>query len=191
MVTAGAIALLIAYLFGAFEKRGNIQADDICRQVPSRQETAKIFNSVLPKASKYQFDGTWRPDQNADFRSTCFVTGDDENSLFALTAEMGSARPWQEWVKDEIPPNDGGKIDYFDAGLKGVSNAEVALIWVPCYSSEKQSKQPWSMTVLADALKPLDVSDKEARQTLIDLATDFARQAHKDAKCDLPSKLPS
>ncbi|WP_328827136.1 hypothetical protein [Streptomyces ureilyticus] len=189
MAAAGAIALLTAYLLGAFEKRGHIQAEDVCLHVPARQETAEIFNSVLPQSSKYDFDGTWRPDRDQGFRSTCFVMGDDDESLFSLTAEMGSARPWQQWAETEIPPNSGGEITYFDAGLKGVSNAEVAAIWVPCYSSERTSKEPWNMTVIADALKPLEVSDKEARQALIDLATTFARQAHKDAKCDLSSKL--
>ncbi|PSM38900.1 hypothetical protein C6Y14_34895 [Streptomyces dioscori] len=150
-----------------------------------------MLDSVLPRAPNYSFNGTWRPDRNWEFRSTCTVTGDASESLLILAAEMGSARPWKQWAETEIPPNSGGKTTYFAAGLKGVSNAEVAAIWVPCYASEKTSKQPWNMTVLADALKPLETSDKEARQTLIDLATDFARQAHKDAKCDLPSKLPS
>ncbi|MFH8468746.1 hypothetical protein [Streptomyces sp. NPDC017991] len=159
--------------------------------VPDRKKTAEIFNSVLPQAPKYSFDGTWRPDRDWGFRSTCTVTGDGKESLLILTAEMGSARPWQRWAGTEIPPNSGGKHTYFEAGLKGVSNSEVAAIWVPCYAKEKASKKPWNMTVLADALKPLEASDEKARQTLIDLATDFARQAHKDAKCDLPSKLPS
>ncbi|MEU6070391.1 MULTISPECIES: hypothetical protein [Streptomyces] len=188
-IAAGAV--LAAYFLGAFEKRGHIQADDVCLHVPNRQQAAEIFNSVLPDASEYHFTETWRPDRDWEFRSVCTVKGDGDKSLFLLTAEMGSARPWQQWAETEIPPNSGGKITYFDAGLKGASNTEVAAIWVPCYSSEKESKQPWSMTVMADALKPLEVSDKEARQQLIDLAMSFARQAHKDAKCDLPSQLPA
>ncbi|MCX5422852.1 hypothetical protein [Streptomyces sp. NBC_00078] len=190
-VAAGAIAVLIAYLLGAFEKRQHIEADEICQHVPDRQKVAKVFNSTLHRSSKYDFEGTWRPERDWEFRSTCFAIGDDDKALFSLTAEMSSARPWQQWAKSETPRNDGGKISYFNAGLKGVSNAEVAAIWVPCYAHEKTSKQPWNMTVFALALKPLEASDKEARQTLIDLATSFARQAHKDAECDLPSKLPS
>ncbi|NGO45759.1 hypothetical protein [Streptomyces ureilyticus] len=46
------------------------------------------------------------------------------------------------------------------------------------------------MTVFALAHNPLETSDDEARQTLTDLATASARSAHKDAKRDLPSKLP-
>ncbi|MFJ8937995.1 hypothetical protein ACIRL0_20110 [Streptomyces sp. NPDC102365] len=191
LIAAGVVALLIAYLGGSFEKRGHVRAEDVCRHVPDRKKTAKIFNSVLPQTPKYNFDGTWRPDRDWGFKSTCTVTGDDNETLFILTAEMGSARSWKQWAETEIPPNSGGTPTNFEAGLKGVSNSEVAAIWVPCYANEKTSKQPWNMTVLADALKPLEASDNEARQTLIELATDFARQAHKDAKCDLSSKLPS
>jgi hypothetical protein len=190
VAATAAIGLFIAYCFGAFEKRGDVQADDICLHVPDRQRTAEIFNSVLPRASEYHFVENWSPDRDWHFMSTCVVEGNGEKAIFSLSAEMGSARPWQQWAKTEIPPNSGGKVTYFDAGLKGASNAEVAAIWVPCYASEESSKDPWSMTVLALALEPLEASDKEARKTLIDLATVFARQAHKDAKCDLPSKLP-
>ncbi|MFJ3778450.1 hypothetical protein ACIPX0_42900 [Streptomyces sp. NPDC090075] len=184
-------AVLAAYLLGAFEKRGEIQADDICRQVPDRPKAAKIFNAVLAQSSKYEFTGTWRPDQGWGFRSTCFAMGDNDKTLFSLTATVGYARPWQQWAEDDIPPNGGGKITYFNAGVKGISNAQIAAIWVPCYAHEKTSNAQYNMTVFALALNPLEASGKEARKTLIDLATSFARQAHKDAKCDLPSKLPN
>lgn len=191
VVVVAAGAVLTAYLLGAFEKRGHIQADDVCLHVPDRPEAAKAFNSILPRAAEYRFIETWRPDRDWEFRSVCGVKSDEDKALFYLHATMGSARPWQQWAEGEIPPNSGGKTTYFNAGLKGVSNAEVAAIWVPCYAHERASKQPWNMTVFAHALKPLEASDKEARQTLIDLATSFAHQAHKDAKCDLPSELPN
>ncbi|WP_328431945.1 MULTISPECIES: hypothetical protein [unclassified Streptomyces] len=190
-IACAAIALLVAYLLGAFEKREDIKAENVCRNVPDRPEAAKTLNSVLPGSPKYHFVETWRPDADWGFRSVCGVEDDDNKALFYLDAKAGPATPWPQWAKTHIPPNDGGKISYFNAGLKGISNSEVAAIWVPCYDHEKTSNARYNMTVFADALKPLEASDKEARQTLIDLATSFARQAHKDAKCDLPSKLPS
>ncbi|MFJ3796493.1 hypothetical protein ACIPSJ_09400 [Streptomyces sp. NPDC090088] len=186
-----AISLLTAYLLGAFEKRGHIGADDICRNVPDRKATARLFNSKLARSAHYDFTQNWNPDPDWRYRSSCITTGDNDQVLFSLDAKAGPATPWQQWAKTHIPPNNGGKITYFDAGVKGVSNTEVAAIWVPCYAHEKTSKAQYNMTVFADALKPLVASDKEARQALIDLATSFARQAHKDAKCDLPSKLPN
>ncbi|MGC5565614.1 hypothetical protein ACPYPG_22620 [Streptomyces sp. FR-108] len=189
-VAAAAVALLLAYLLGAFEERGTIGSADVCPNVPDRQEAAKLLNSVLPQAATYRF--TERKDLTPDrhFNSRCNADGGDDDLLITLSAQMGSDRPWQEWADREIPPNSGGDRTYFNAGAKGISNAEVAAIWVPCYANEKTSKRPWNMTVFARSYGALEASDKKARQTLITLATDFARKAHKDAKCDLPSKLP-
>jgi hypothetical protein len=188
VAVAAAIALFIAYLIGAFDESGHIQADDVCRNVPDRQATAEIFSSVLPRATKYDFSMTLRPTKDYSYRSSCDARGDGK-SLLQLTADMGVAKPWRKWVDDELPPSLEGKRTYFNAGIKGVSTADQAAIYVPCYSSERASKQAHNLTVFALALKPLESADKEARQTLIDLATDFARSAHKEAKCDLPSKL--
>ncbi|WP_314412645.1 hypothetical protein [Streptomyces sp. DSM 40484] len=188
-VAAGVTALLLAYLLGAFEERGTIQSKDVCPNVPARQEAAKIFKSVLPRAATYKFEE--RKDLTPDwhFNSRCNARGEDDNLLLTLSAQMGSDRPWREWADREVPPNSGGDTSYFSAGVKGVSNTEVAAIWVPCYAKEKASKQPWNMTVFARSYGPLEASNKEARKALVTLATNFARQAHKDAKCDLPSKL--
>ncbi|PSM38901.1 hypothetical protein C6Y14_34900 [Streptomyces dioscori] len=163
----------------------------MCRNVPNRPEVAKVFSSALPEASRYDFEQTWRPDADWGFRSRCGIRDENDNALFYLDAKAGPDKSWQEWIKTHIPRNSGGKFDYFNVGLKGIYNSKFAAIWVPCYAHEKTSKSRYNMTVFADALKPLDASDKEAREILKDLATDFARQAHKDAKCDLPSKLPN
>ncbi|CCK28235.1 putative membrane protein [Streptomyces davaonensis JCM 4913] len=186
-----AAGLLTAYLLGAFEKRGHIDADDICRNVPNRKATAQIFNSELARSARYDFTENWRPDPDWSFISRCTAHGDDDRALFTLHAKAGPDKSWQQWAKTHIPPNDGGEITYFDAGVKGLSNAEIAALWMPCYTHEKTSNSQYNMTVYAFAIDPLEASDKEARQTLIDLAISFARKAHKDAKCDLPSKLPN
>ncbi len=185
-----AAGLLTAYLLGAFEKRGHIDADDICHNVPNRKATTQIFNSKLARSARYDFSGNWNPDPDWSFTSSCTARGEDDRALFSLRAKAGAARSWQQWAKTHIPPNDGGEITYFDAGVKGLSNTEIAAIWMPCYAHERASNSQYNMTVSAFAIAPLEASDKEARQTLIDLAISFARKAHKDAKCDLPSKLP-
>ncbi|MGW1727386.1 hypothetical protein ACWCQK_31270 [Streptomyces sp. NPDC002306] len=191
----GAVAVLaaagvtVAYLFGAFESRGEIKADDVCRNVPDRQEAAKVFNSLLPRAAAYDFHATWRPDQDWGFRSACIVEGSGDEPLLTLQATVGPSKSWQTWADEKLPPT-SGKVSYFNAGIKGVSTSDLAAVYFPCYRSEKTSKSQYNMTVFAHALKPLEASDGEARQALIDLAVSLAHQAHKDAKCDLPSELP-
>ncbi|UPZ30653.1 hypothetical protein MUK60_24475 [Streptomyces sp. LRE541] len=185
-----ATCLLTAYLLGAFEGRGTIRSDAVCRNIPDRQKAAKIFNSTLPRSSRYHFDETWRRDADWNFKSLCGVDDENDQRLFYLEARMASTAAWKSWAAREIPSRTKGEVRTFEVGTKGVSAANLAAIYVPCYAHEKTSNEPYSLTVLAHSLKPLKASDNEARQTLIDLATDFARQAHKDAKCDLPSKLP-
>ncbi|MDT0419140.1 hypothetical protein RM574_27025 [Streptomyces sp. DSM 41982] len=46
------------------------------------------------------------------------------------------------------------------------------------------------LAVSVQASEPLDTGSGNARKVLLTLATDFARQAHKDARCDLPARLP-
>ncbi|MFI1484588.1 hypothetical protein [Streptomyces sp. NPDC020747] len=191
MTAAVAITLLVAYLAGAFEQRGKIRADDVCRSLPNRKEAAEIFNSVLPRAASYDFDMRSSPIQDWHYNSNCFVKGDGKDLLLSLHANAVATVSWQKWADHELPPTSNGKLTDFNAGLKGLSTPRMAAIYVPCYSSERESKDPWSLTVFAQAPSGLEGSDKEARQTLIKLATEFGRYVHHEAKCDLPSKLPS
>lgn len=186
---AAAVGVLLAYFLGAFEERGEIRADGLCHNLPDRQAAADIFTSVLPQARHYDFQERSGRDADWSYTSTCRAVGDDDQILLLLTADMGAAKPWQEWADHEMPPTEG-KRSFFNAGIKGISTLDLAAIYVPCYSSEEASKAPHNLTVMAHALESLEGSDKEVRQKLIDLATDFARSAHKEAKCDRPSKLP-
>ena len=183
------IGLLVAYFLGAFEGRGTVKADDVCRQLPNQQEAADIFNSVLPQATSYEFvtGPSSKPDRH--YNSDCFAKGDGKNFLI-LHANAVSTVSWRRWADHELPPIEG-KVDDFSAGMKGISATNLAAIYVPCYSREKVSKEPYSLTVYAEAPQGLEGSNEEGRQALIELATAVGRYVHKEAKCDLPSKLPS
>ncbi|MFG2949082.1 hypothetical protein [Streptomyces adustus] len=185
-----AVGVLVAYIAGAFEgPRGEIKADDVCLHVPDRSAAAETLNRVLPRSSTYDFYETWRPDQDWGFRSFCAVKGDGDETLFYLQSTVGPVKSPSKWVDDTLPYKSSGKPTYFNSGIKGVSLVNAAAIYVPCYRSEETSKARYNMTVLAHAVEPLEASEKEARKALIDLATSFARQAHQDAKCDLPSEI--
>ncbi|GAA2641218.1 hypothetical protein [Streptomyces vastus] len=189
VAVVAAMGLLVAYLLGVFEKRGDIKADDVCSNLPDRQAAADIFNSALPRAASYNFVMRATPIPDWHYISHCTGTGDGDN-LLNLNAKVGPARSWRTWADRTLPPTSGGKRTYFNAGIKGVSTADLAAVYVPCYRSEKTSKARYNMTVFAQAPQGLEGSDNEARKTLIDLATALGRYAHEEAKCDLPSKLP-
>ncbi|MFJ3778451.1 hypothetical protein ACIPX0_42905 [Streptomyces sp. NPDC090075] len=191
-VVAGAVVvagLLAAYLAGAFDRRGEIRADDVCSNLDDREKAATKFSSVLPDATKYDFSTGMSGQPGWHYNINCFAKGDGK-TLLVLNANAVSTVSWQKWVEHELPPTKG-KVTYFSSGLKGISATNIAAIYVPCYASEQNSQLPYSLTVYAQAPKGLRGSEEKERQTLIDLATTFGRYAHKDAKCDLPSKLPN
>ncbi|MFJ6127072.1 hypothetical protein ACIQKE_18490 [Streptomyces griseoviridis] len=182
-----AVGLLVAYLTGAFERRGDISADDVCSNLTDRKAAARTLNSALPEAADYDFTTGMSGDPGWHYNSDCSAKGDGK-TLLILHANTVSTVSWQRWVDHELPPRKG-EVTYFDSGLKGLSATNLAAIYLPCYASEAEMKRPYSLTVYAQAPAGMEGSGKETRRTLIDLATDFARQAHEDAKCDLPAKL--
>ncbi|MEU0176902.1 hypothetical protein ABZ178_26660 [Streptomyces massasporeus] len=188
MAAVAVFGLLVAYLLGAFEGRGTVKADDVCRQLPDQQAAADIFNSILPQAASYEF--VTGPSAKADwhYNSDCFAKGDGEN-LLILHANAVSTVSWRRWADHELPPIEG-KVEDFSSGVKGISADNLAAIYVPCYSREQVSKEPYSLTVYAEAPQGLEGSKEEGRQALIELATTVGRYAHEEAKCDLPAKLP-
>ncbi|MFJ4702589.1 hypothetical protein ACIP5N_30995 [Streptomyces sp. NPDC088768] len=64
------------------------------------------------------------------------------------------------------------------------------MIGVPCRTSRAPGEAVRDLAVSVRASEPLDTWSGNARKVLLTLATDFARQAHKDARCDLPARLP-
>ncbi|WP_324607887.1 hypothetical protein [Streptomyces sp. Tu6071] len=64
------------------------------------------------------------------------------------------------------------------------------MIGVPCWPAEAPGEAVRDLAVSVQASEPLDTGSGNARKVLLTLATDFARQAHKDARCDLPARLP-
>ncbi|NDZ81851.1 hypothetical protein G3I19_25615 [Streptomyces sp. SID10853] len=150
---------------------------------------ADTLDSSLPQADRYRFSVTSDNKPDWSYNISCTVDG-DKKELLQLTAKMGVEMPWREWEKNHVPPR-SGETSYFNAGIKGVSGPALAVIDVPCYTHESSSGQPHNLTVTALAFKPMQGSDKQIRQDFVDLALDFARASHKDAKCDRPSQLPA
>ena len=188
-----AVFLGLAYYLGAFDSwtREHIEKEAVCRNLTDRQEAADIFNSALPPSSHYNLQESFSTDTGWPYRINCGVMDDGDSGLLELTAHMFTAPSKKVW-EDQILPPHKGKVSYFDAGVEGVSTSDMAGIYVPCYTSGRKGTRPPStnLNVFVQALKPLQGSDRETRQQLIDLALDYAHTAHKQAKCDRPSKLP-
>ncbi|WP_159399590.1 hypothetical protein [Streptomyces alboflavus] len=187
-----AVSLLLAYLLGAFDStpRERIKADSVCANLRDKEAAADIFNRALPRSTHYDFRERLNPSPDYSYRINCQVVNDGDDALLDLTSTMGFSAPWKNWESKVIEPRSKGKVFHFDAGIKGISTPNLAGIYVPCYSKERSSKRPHNLSVYALAVEPLHGSAKEKRQELVDLALDFARSTHKQAKCDRPSELP-
>ncbi|ASY33636.1 hypothetical protein CAC01_13920 [Streptomyces sp. CLI2509] len=184
------VALGVVYAIGGFSPRGKISADDVCPHTPGRGKVAETLGSVLPKASSYSFRDRWSPKGGMGFRNSCTVRGDGK-VLLLLTAEPNTVSTWQDWQQHSVDPEDQRGLSRFPAGEHAVANSTVAALAVQCSPYEEmEGAPPVYLTVVAQANRSLDVSGDKARSALVRLATDFARQAHKDARCDLPSRLP-
>ncbi len=183
------VGLGIAYAMGAFDSRGRIAAEDVCAHTPDRGKVAGTLESALPQAASYSFRERWSPGKDMDFRSSCSVRGDGD-ILLMLTAEPNTVSTWSDWQEYAVEPEDRRGLSRFTAGKHAVANTGVAALAVPCSLYAGMKGVPLYLTVVAQAGKPLEVPDGEARSVLVRLATDYARQAHKDARCTLPSRLP-
>ncbi|MGW5865805.1 hypothetical protein ACWFRJ_26885 [Streptomyces sp. NPDC055239] len=197
MLAAAAVAaaLLTSYALGAFdsEPEVRIQADDVCSGIQDKKAAAQEIDSLLPKSGKYDFRDLSRTKSKGHYIGECYVVGDQGDVYLHLVASLGFKAPkdnTKDWESRTLKPLSRGEVIHFDAGLKGTSASNLAGIYVPCFSPGKVGELPYNLTVFANAEQSLVGSEKVKRQKLVNLALDYAHTAHKQAKCDRPSKLP-
>ncbi|MFG2497297.1 hypothetical protein ACGFSB_03630 [Streptomyces sp. NPDC048441] len=194
--SAVVISLLLAYFLGAFDSKSSdhFESSDVCKNLRNKQAAADIFNSLFPQSNKYSVIQASKGATVEYYGADCEVRGDDGESFLRLNAFLTATEPkksnGKEWDGDVFKPLSRGEIRHFDAGIKGTSASNLAGISVPCYGSGKFDKLPYHLAVYAHAPQSLRGSDKGKRQKLIDLALDFAHTTHKQAKCEVPSRLP-
>ncbi|MDT0423623.1 hypothetical protein [Streptomyces evansiae] len=197
LVWGGVLAVIagagfgIAAWQGVFaEERGDIAASDVCSNVPDRAKTAEALRSVLPKESTYSFEETLLPRKNDHFTSLCTVYGNDDKALLRLRALPRGGVPWDEWWSHALFGLKRDGLEPYQAGERAWVGSRAVVIGVPCWPAEAPGEAVRDLAVSVRASEPLDTGSGNARRVLLTLATDFARQAHMDARCDLPARLP-
>ncbi|MDT0421395.1 MULTISPECIES: hypothetical protein [Streptomyces] len=194
IVVVVAVGLFCGWYFGwRDEARGVVRAGEMCRGLPRGTATAETLNRVLPRSSAYDFqERTYDVDPaSRDYQTVCVIADDAHEELLRATVDtLGSLDPGalegRVWLK-------GGRDKDYDrpeAGISAKVNTWTAMILVPCTPGEKGDSEPTSLHVSLLLGRPLQVSDREARSTLLSMTEALARQAHADAKCVLPSRLP-
>lgn len=192
---AVAAAALLSYALGVFDSESGprIRAGDVCSGLEDKRAAVKDFDSLLPQHGGYKFRDLPSTETTEGFSNECYVVGDQGDTYLHLVASLGFAAPEEDgknWETKVLKPLSTGEFTHFDAGFRGTSAPNLAGINVPCLSAGNIGDMPYNLTVYTHAQKSLRGSDREKRQKFIDLALDFARTAHKQAKCDRPSQLP-
>ncbi len=178
---------------GAFDEgRGEIAAGEVCRTVPARERAAEAFRSVLPRYSVYSFSSKVEPGRDL-FASWCDVYGGKrpQRELLLSFWAHPTALGWDEALDGDVFESQWGVGRApFEAGEQAWAGPRMAVVGVTC--REKTMKEPEMnrLVVSVTAHTPLEARDAESRAVLKELVVDFARQAHKDAECEVPARLP-
>jgi hypothetical protein len=202
-VAGGALALALLYSgIGYFtgsvpfpaQQRGDLTAADLCDSMGDGDTAAKELSAVLPAKGEYSSSGQNPPRRGDDtsWRSSCRIYGDGDQLLYA-SAELGWDASPEKWLADPSRNyvREEGRGAQFRAGNAAVVMKQTAQILVSCVPRGGEgSPAPYQLVIEVHAQQPLEGSPKEIRQALTTTALTTAREAHDQAQCTLPSKLP-
>ncbi|MFI2619701.1 hypothetical protein [Streptomyces sp. NPDC018584] len=171
-----------------------VRASDVCKPLGSDKAVVAL-NEILPEQSEFSFDpvaeGTRVPAEASDNYSTsCFIHG-DQDLLLSARARMMRAEPPESWESEVFVGRDdeARRATRFEAGAQGIASSSRAAAFIPCVPKGKIPGGSYSLSVVVDLKKRGDASDTQSRDGLIDLVLSFAKHAHKNASCTLPSRI--
>lgn len=168
----------------------------MCKALGGGDDIVAALRDALPDASNYTFQDTdkVRSDpRNSSFNSDCSVWVDGKTAL-VTSAEMMRSDPPELWREGVVADNESlsaGQARDFSAGDSALSGDSFAAIYVPCVPSGTIPGGNYSLSVQVRAVQRSAAPADAAQQSLVKLVLSAAEHAHKQAKCDLPSKLPS
>ncbi|WP_203182793.1 hypothetical protein [Streptomyces pratensis] len=198
IVIAGGLAVGTARLLEVppFEQVGTIDASDICEGLGSSDSRVQALKNVLPEQTEYSFGSLYseaRIDQSdSSYTSRCSVRGEGSVLLYT-NAELMRDEPVDSWASSTIADRQAdypGDFDDFAAGKGGVVSSHKAAILLPCVSAGRIPGGEYSISVSVTLNQQSENSVTTAKEALKDLVLSTAEFVHKDARCDLPSRLP-
>ncbi|MGV9254250.1 hypothetical protein [Streptomyces sp. NPDC003697] len=181
----------MAYAFELppFEKKGEVEAANVCDSLGDASHAAAALRDVLPEKSSYSFEDSatdLRTDElDHSYETGCFVRGGGEQLLVART-EMLEYDKADNWVTEVVGQFDvASSLEPFGAGDKAVASGKVAAIYLPCASHGANRH----LSVVVQLKKQGDAPSSVLRSRLAALAKNAAAFAHRKARCDVPPRL--
>jgi hypothetical protein len=174
------------------EHKGEIKASEVCGTLGPSASSAAALRRVLPDESSYSFDDAVtdprRDDRDRSYRASCFVNGDGRMLLVA-TAEMARYEKTGDWVKEVLANQStavpASSLVPFAAGDKAVASSKLAAVYLPCVGNGAGAH----LSVVVELRRTGGATEAELRDGLVALAKGAALSAHRNAKCDAPSKV--
>ncbi|MFH8609967.1 hypothetical protein ACH4D5_21050 [Streptomyces sp. NPDC018029] len=192
-ITVG-LAAGIVYLASASQSddSGTVRSAEACNLLQSKPAISAL-NRVLPGQSAYSFDegpvGSRSAEASDSFSTSCFVR-DDDNLLLSARARMMMAEPRKTWESTvfEGDVSEEGRVTRFEAGIRGAASADKAAAFVPCVPEGEIPGGSYNLSVVVDLKQRGELTEAQARKSLIDLTVSAASHAHKAAGCTLPAR---
>ncbi|MFF6870962.1 hypothetical protein [Streptomyces sp. NPDC012450] len=197
VVVAGlAVGAAYALEVPPFAGRGVLDSENVCASAGDPGRSVPALEDVLPSRTSYssedRYDGKNVTEGGSSYSAYCFVWGDGD-LLLSARSRMVLAAPSKEWVREALEQERTRKAEEFEAGALGVVDPTSlkAAVLTPCSAPGTVVGGSYSISTVVH-LRPHDgAGGPKVKQRLADLAVEAARSAHKSAKCDLPSGLPS
>ncbi|MER6913034.1 hypothetical protein ABT354_15305 [Streptomyces sp. NPDC000594] len=168
------------------EEVGSFGVQDVCENLDPDREVVEKLRQVLPERGEYDFyaEGS----TGSKFGPYCHIRHEGKNLMTVLINYTDGSDP-DAWLKRQVERKtaEGARFGWFKAGYGGVSSTGGGAIYLPCFKDHPEGLGSLSVSVnLRQGSRAAPKETKAAAEFLVRRAAAFA---HKDAGCDLPSRL--
>ncbi|MFD8939388.1 hypothetical protein ACFV0R_29775 [Streptomyces sp. NPDC059578] len=194
-MTVPALALTIgtAYRmnFPPFEEQPRtISTGDTCEALGESKDLVPALRIALPKERQYTFINSPIQTSGYQYQVHCSARDEDRMTVIVLRTRLMQPMERENWISKQLNDSaDDNPLVDFKAGLTATASTTRAGIQVPCDPKPGTLGGRNNLGVNVFLHEAGEASDKDTRQALIDIVRSAAEYAHKDAKCELPSKL--
>ncbi|MER5494949.1 hypothetical protein [Streptomyces sp. NPDC002490] len=196
-MTAG-LALITFFAYATktppFHTSTSIQADEVCTSLGDSPEVLPALKIVLPKGQEYSFWDKSIPNRTQrSIRLLCLASTSSDRSEMTLGGRVIpklKSDEWLAWLKGDF--NEEVKresLTSFKAGDDAAASSRGAGIQIPCFANKRTPNPQENIHISISLTNGSDAGAEKTRKALIDILRSSAAHAHKEMKCDLPSKL--
>ncbi|MFD7549278.1 hypothetical protein [Streptomyces sp. NPDC059816] len=167
-----------------------INKSDTCPALGKSKNLVPALRTALPTGRNYIFVDTPIAGHGDGYLVHCAARIKDVATAIVLWSRAMQPMNREDWISKQLNDyTDGNPLEDFKAGVMATASISRAAVQVPCHPEGRNTGMHSNLGVNVFLREAGEASDKDTRQALIDIVRSAAEYAHKDAKCELPSKL--